>query len=101
MIMHLTKSQKAAIYDSCARFQVKTLYAFSSVVTRVFGPDSDVDLLVDFQSLDPFEYTDNYFALKFQLEQILEKPIDLLELKSLKNPFLQREIDRTKKPLYG
>ena len=101
MIMHLTKSQKAAICDSCARFQVKTLYAFGSVVTRFFGPDSDVDLLMDFQSLNPFEYTDNYFALKFQLEQILKKPIDLLELKSLKNPFLQREIDRTKKTLYG
>lgn len=63
--------------------------------------DSDIDLIVDIDSKDPLDYSDNYFALKIQLENILKRPVDLLEDKAVKNPFLKRQIDNTKVLIYG
>jgi len=50
---------------------------------------------------DQLEYTDHYFELQFQLEQILQRKIDLLEQKAIRNPVLKQEIDRTKVLVYG
>ena len=50
---------------------------------------------------DPIEYTDNYFDLKFELEKIFNRKIDLLESKAIKNPFLKERIDKTKVLVYG
>jgi uncharacterized protein with HEPN domain len=58
--------------------------------TSKFTTDSDVDLMVDFAINDPIEYTDNYFDLKFELERILNRSIDLLENKAIKIHSLER-----------
>lgn len=80
---------------------MKSLYAFGSVNTTKFNKDSDVDLIIDFRIEDPLEYADNYFDLKFALENILGRPIDLLESKALKNPYLKESIDKSKVLIYG
>jgi len=80
---------------------VKTLFAFGSVLSDRFKTGSDIDLVVDIDSKDPIDYSDNYFALKFQLENILSRSIDLLEDKAIKNPFLKKQIDNTKVLIYG
>lgn len=67
-----------------------------SVNTPKFSTESDVDLMVDFEISDPIEYTENYFDLKFELERILNRSIDLLESKAIKNPFLRENIDKSK-----
>ncbi|GAB3203876.1 putative nucleotidyltransferase [Pontibacter aydingkolensis] len=85
----------------CDEHSVRSLFAFGSVTTDRFKPDSDIDLVVDIASDDPIEYSDHYFALKFQLEQILQREIDLLEQKAIRNPFLKQEIDQTKILVYG
>ena len=85
----------------CDAHDVRSLFAFGSVVSGKLNMDSDIDLIVDIDSKDPIDYSDNYFALKFQLEHILERQIDLLESKSVKNPFLKRQIDNTKVLVYG
>jgi predicted nucleotidyltransferase len=56
---------------------------------------------VDIEKTDPFEYADNYFELKFQLQQLLKRNIDLLEQKAIRNTFLLKEIDNTKILIYG
>ena len=57
--------------------------------------------MVDFDTNDPIEYTDFYFGLKFELEKILNRSIDLLENKAVKNPFLRANIDKSKILIYG
>jgi predicted nucleotidyltransferase len=89
------------IKQLCNAYHVKSLFAFGSVVSDKLKPTSDIDLIVDIDSKDPIDYSDNYFALKFQLENILKRPIDLLEDKALKNPFLKKQIDNTKVLVYG
>ena len=89
------------IKQLCNAYHVRSLFAFGSVVSNNLKSTSDIDLIVDIDSKDPIDYTDNYFALKFQLEQILNRPVDLLEDKALKNPFLKKQIDNTKVLVYG
>jgi predicted nucleotidyltransferase len=47
----------------CNAHQVKTLFAFGSVLTDKFKSESDIDLVVDIDCKDPIDYSDNYFAL--------------------------------------
>jgi len=99
--MGLLETYKDQIQRLCKNHKVRTLYAFGSVNSARFTPQSDVDLMVDFETDDPMEYTDNYFDLKFELERILNRSIDLLEGKAITNPFLRENIDRTKVLIYG
>lgn len=99
--MGLLETYKDQIQKLCRNHKVRTLYSFGSANTTKFSADSDVDLMVDFETNDPFEYTDNYFNLKFELEKILNRSIDLLESKAIKNPFLRENIDKSKILIYG
>jgi len=93
--MGLIETYKDQILRLCEHYKVKSLYSFGSVNTTKFNEQSDVDLMVDFVTTDPIEYTNNYFDLKFELERILNRSIDLLEHKAIKNPFLRENIDRS------
>ena len=84
----------------CDQNKVKRLFVFGSVLTDQFNESSDVDLLVDIAQSDPFDYEESYFDLKFKLQDLLKRPVDLLEEKSLKNTYLIENINQTKKLLY-
>lgn len=81
--------------------KVKTLFAFGSVLTEGFNSKSDIDLIVEIDEPDPLSYSENYFNLKFQLEKLFNRNIDLLEQKALKNKYLMEEINQTKVLVYG
>jgi len=99
--MGLIETYKDQIFALCENHKVKSLYSFGSVNKSSFTKESDVDLMVDFDTSDPLEYTDSYFDLKFELERILSRSIDLLENKAIKNPFLRASIDKSKILIYG
>lgn len=85
----------------CRQNKVKTLYVFGSVVTKDFNNNSDIDLIVDIDSEDPIEYANFYFNLKFSLQDLLKRQIDLLEQKAIKNDYILQKIDRTKQLVYA
>jgi predicted nucleotidyltransferase len=89
------------IEEFCRLHNVRSLYAFGSVLTSEFKDSSDIDFLVSFEQVDPVDYFDNYMALKNKLENTFHRNIDLLEEQALKNPVLIRSINRNKKLLYG
>jgi predicted nucleotidyltransferase len=78
----------------CKTHNVKRLYAFGSILTDKFNEESDIDLIVDFNDIELLDYADNYFDLKFSLEDSLKRPIDLIEEKAIKNPFFKRAIEK-------
>jgi predicted nucleotidyltransferase len=85
----------------CRKNKVRTLYVFGSVLTAKFSDSSDIDFIVDIASSDPLEYADNYFNLKFALEELLKRQIDLLENKAIKNQYLKENIDKSKSLIYA
>lgn len=85
----------------CRDHHVKTLFAFGSAATDDYKEDSDIDLLVSFEPLDFGDYADNYFFLADKLEELFEKPVDLITEKSLSNPYFINSVNRTKTKLYG
>jgi predicted nucleotidyltransferase len=85
----------------CRQHKVKTLYAFGSVLTEKFSSGSDVDLIVKFQDIPVEDYADNYFDFKFSLQDMLKRPVDLLEEQAMRNPHFIQNINRQKQLIYG
>ena len=99
--MNRLNEYSAVIGQLCQRHRVKTLYAFGSVLTEDFGEKSDVDLVVDFGPIAVDDYADNYFDLKFSLQDVLQRPVDLLEEQALHNPYFRRVIQQQKQLIYA
>ena len=99
--MNLLEKHIDAIQKLCKDHKVKQLYAFGSVLTNQFDKKSDVDLMVEFDPLDVSVYADNYYDLKFSLQDLLKRPIDLLEEKAVRNPFFRQHILQQRQLVYG
>ncbi len=99
--MNMIERHSSLISKLCESHKVKSLYAFGSVLTDKFNSQSDIDLIVDFEPLDVLDYADNYFDLKFALQDALNRPVDLLEDKAIKNPYFRKTIDQQRQLIYG
>ena len=99
--MTLLDKHISDIHKLCKDHKVKSLYAFGSVLSDQFSQTSDIDLIVDFDNIDVSKYADNYFGLKFSLEDIFRRPIDLLEEKAIKNPYFKKAISQKRQLVYG
>ena len=88
------------IHTVCDKYHVSQLSVFGSILTHQYNEKSDIDLLVDFSNMDLKHYADNYFELKHSLEEILNREVDLLENKAIKNPYLRKSIDSSRQVLY-
>jgi predicted nucleotidyltransferase len=85
----------------CRKYHVEKLYAFGSVLTDRFGPDSDVDLIVDFTGVPIEEMFDTFFDFKYALEGLFNRPVDLMAEQPIRNPVLRRSVETTKQLIYG
>ncbi|WP_342450683.1 nucleotidyltransferase family protein [Lunatimonas salinarum] len=87
---------------ACQQHHVGALSLFGSAAKSTMNEDSDIDLLVEFSNdIDVLEYADNYFSLLDQLQEILNRKVDLVSSKSLKNPILKKEVYQSKVDLYA
>jgi len=89
----------------CKKHCVKSISLFGSAAKNEINEineHSDIDFLVEFSDdLQLLDYADNYFSLIEGLELITGRKIDLLTVKSLKNPILKEEIYKSKIDLYA
>jgi predicted nucleotidyltransferase len=99
--MNIVEQNIDIIQNLCTKHKVSRLFVFGSVLRNKLRKNSDIDLIVDFQEMDVYEYADNYFDLKFSLENLFKRNVDLLENKAINNPYLRQEIDSTKQLIYG
>jgi uncharacterized protein len=99
--MNEVESQLQSIKNLCISHRVDKLYLFGSVLNKDFNNQSDIDFVVRFKDIDLLKYSDNYFDLKFSLEDLFERPVDLLEEQSLKNPYFLETLNESKKLIYG
>jgi len=99
--MNLINEYQKELDEVCSTFNVDQLYVFGSILTGEFRADSDIDFIVSIQSKDPLEYAENYFELKFALEKIFKRKIDLLEQKAIRNKTFEKLVDQQKKLVYA
>jgi predicted nucleotidyltransferase len=99
--MELINQHIKALEKACSTFKVDELYAFGSIVTENFTPESDMDFIVSITSNDPLEYAENYFALKFEMERIFNRKIDLLEQKAIRNKAFENIIYKQRRLVYA
>ena len=87
-LLKILKEHKQEIQKN---FRVKSLRIFGSTVRGENKPESDIDILVEFNGPATF---DDYMDLKIFLEDILGKQIDLVTTKALKprlRPYIEKE----------
>ena len=99
--MNLIESNIDNVRTLCKLHKVQRLFVFGSVLSDRFQKDSDIDLIVDFQGVELYDYADNYFNFKDSLENLFKREVDLLEDKAIKNPYLRQSIDSSKQLVYG
>ena len=84
----------------CKKHKVRELYAFGSVVNGNFNENSDVDLLIEIDGPDPVNRGSLILSFWDKSESYFNRKVDLLTIKSLRNPYLKESIDQTKVLIY-
>ena len=82
------------LQEIAARYGVKRLALFGSAARDDLGPSSDVDVLVEFAGPATFGA---YMDLKFYLEDLLGRPVDLVTDKAVRDelrPTIEKEMIR-------
>jgi predicted nucleotidyltransferase len=94
--------RKNQIGELCRRFHVRRLELFgSAAVGRDIPGKSDIDFLVEFDTLPPSEYSSAYFGLLEALEDLFKRQVDLVVASTIENPYLLKSIEQTKELLYA
>ncbi|HEX5922914.1 MAG TPA: nucleotidyltransferase domain-containing protein [Baekduia sp.] len=90
------------IRELCRRLGVARLDLFGSASgTEPAEDPGDVDVLVRFGPLPPGELFTTYFALKKGLEAILRRPVDVVSIDRLENPYVRRSVLAQREELYA
>jgi predicted nucleotidyltransferase len=96
------EDKQDAIAELCRRYGVARLFLFGSALRDDFRPGkSDVDLLVEFGPMDSYAKAEAYFDMLDDLRSLLGVDVDLVMAGAVKNRYIARDIERTKRVLYG
>lgn len=80
------------IADFCRRHHIRELALFDSVLRDDFGPESDVDVLIDFEPGRDEKLTLlDLVGVQNELSEIMQRDVDLVLKDGLK-PFIREEV---------
>lgn len=82
----------------CRERGVHRLELFGSATREDFGPASDLDFLVEFETGPSLG---DYLGLRDDLEALFARPVDLVMPRAVRNPYIRAEIDRDRRLLYA
>ena len=82
------KVPKKKIAEFCRRHHIRKLALFGSVLRADFGPDSDVDVLVEFAP--GYAPGVSFFAMQDELSELLNRGVELHTPKFLSRYFRDR-----------
>lgn len=86
----------------CATYGVKSLELFGSASRGDFDREkSDLDFLVEFFDSQPAGAFNRYFGLKEGLERLFQRPVDLVEIRAIRNPYFRQAVEQDKVLVYG
>lgn len=99
--MKLIEQHQQKLNELCLHHHVEQLYLFGSILTEKFNNESDIDMLIQFSTIDLKDYFDNYMDFKEKVELLFNRPVDLVENQAIKNPVFRNIVDREKQLIYG
>ena len=88
------------IADFCQRWKITEFALFGSILRADFRPDSDVDVLVTFESGAPWTLWD-LSRMRAELQALFGREVDLVEKQALRNPFRRRAILSEHRVIYA
>ena len=91
---------KETIADFCRKWKIAEFALFGSVLRDDFRPDSDVDVLVDFDVQATPSLFD-FVEIEEELSRLVGRSIDLVGKSGLRNPFRRHEILRTRQVIFA
>lgn len=94
------QAHQSQIQDLCRTLRVRYLDVFGSALTDDFGPESDVDVLVEFDRRGGKMF-DRLFDLKEGLEALFGRPVDVVIEKAIRNPYFRQAVDQSRQRLYA
>ena len=97
-MVHLPISEDV-IGDFCRRNHIRTLSIFGSAVRKNFGPDSDVDVLVEFEPNAQVGFM-ALGRMQRELSALLQRPVDLVPRAGLK-PVIRQTILTAAEDIYA
>jgi hypothetical protein len=101
-MISLVSDHLEEIRSFCRSKAVRRLDLFGSSATDEFEPDrSDIDFLVEFKNENLQQETNQFFELMSQLEELLGRPVDLVEEAAIRNPYIKQAIDRERVQIYA
>jgi uncharacterized protein len=89
-----------AIDALCEQYGVERLQAFGSALSDNFGPESDIDFLVNFKKEHELSLFSRWMALQADLSQLLQRPVDLVPAEGITNPYLNQAIASAQLTIY-
>ena len=101
-MVQVIEARRELLVALCRKYGVVRLYLFGSALREDFRPgESDIDLLVDFGSMDGRSKAHAYFDLLDELQSLFSTRVDLVMVGALKNRYIAREVESTKQVLYA
>ena len=95
------KDNVQALTEICKRHRVSKLFVFGSILTKDFDQEtSDIDLVVELESMSPEEKGEHLLDLWYELEELFQRKVDLLTDQPIKNPFFSKNVEKTKLLIY-
>ena len=88
------------IAEFCRKWKIKEFSLFGSILREDFHPDSDVDILVEFElnhGWSLYEILD----MEDELKALFGRNVDLIMKGGLRNPIRRNEILRTRRVMYA
>jgi predicted nucleotidyltransferase len=89
-----------AIKLFCQKWRIVELALFGSVLREDFRPESDVDVLVTFAPDAPWSYWE-WPDMVDELRAIFGRPVDLVERRSVTNPWRKHHILHHQEVVYA
>ncbi len=100
-MLELLRNRHDEIRLLCEKHKATQLAVFGSAATGKFHASSDLDFLVDFEeTLSAKDMATAFFGLKEDLETMFSRPVDLITVSSLTNPYF-RAVMEERQPLYA
>ena len=86
--------------ELCKAFSVERLDLVGSAVREDFDAEaSDIDVLIQFAGKENLFH--RYFDLKFKLEELFGKKVDMLQEGAIENPYVKASLEKDRVSVYA